>query len=207
MGYQTTECDSSRYTQWLFMVWNVYQSSLYPAELYSYSDATTSNPHNADKMPHHSGLPTTNNLSGEISHGIFFLDWGGREEGVRTAASEARKLNQSPAASFSTRHHEKIALLVNQNISSIFMAQNIPLSFQISLIMKSLRGAILFEKKGSPLMSKEEENERPLALEPCPPLKSYLLRPSGSTRMFEPQVSHMSKNFNSSFAKQARKWA
>ena len=42
-------------------------------ELYSYSDATTSNPHNADKMPHHSGgLPTTNNLSGEISHGIFF---------------------------------------------------------------------------------------------------------------------------------------
>ena len=139
--------------------------------------------------------------------GFFFLDWGGREEGVRTAASEARKLNQSPAASFSTRHHKKIALLVNQNISSIFMAQNIPLSFQISLIMKSLRGAILFEKKGSPLMSKEEENERPLALEPCPPLKSYLLRPSGSTRMFEPQVSHMSKNFNSSFAKQARKWA
>ena len=52
---------------------------------------------------------------------------------------------------------------------------------------------------------KEEENERPLALEPCPPLKRYLLRPSGSTRMFEPQVSHMSKNFNSSFAKQARK--
>ena len=42
-------------------------------ELYSYSDATTSNPHNADKMPHHRGfLPTTNNLSGEISHGIFF---------------------------------------------------------------------------------------------------------------------------------------
>ena len=109
------------------MVWNVYQSSLYPAELYSYSDATTSNPHNADKMPHHSGLPTTNNLSGEISHGIFFLDWG-REEGVRTAASEARKLNQSPAASFSPRllvHYKKIALLVNQNIFSIFMGPKI----------------------------------------------------------------------------------
>ena len=48
-------------------------------------------------------------------------------------------------------------------------------------------------------MSKEEENERPLALEPCPPLKSYLLRPSGS-HVLEAQVSHMSKKFNSSFA-------
>ena len=72
-------------------------------------------------------------------------------------------------------------------------------TFRISLIMKSLRGAILFEKKRKPI----NVQKRPgVALEPspaCPPLKRYLLRPSG-WHVLEDQVSHMSKKFNSSFA-------
>lgn len=60
------------------------------------------------------------------------------------------------------------------------------------------RGNFIWEKR-KPI----NVQKRPgVALEPspaCPPLKRYLLRPSGS-HVLEAQVSHMSKKFNSSFA-------
>ena len=60
------------------------------------------------------------------------------------------------------------------------------------------RGNFIWEKR-KPI----NVQKRPgVALEPspaCPPLKRYLLRPSGSHGL-EAQVSHISKKFNSSFA-------